>query len=194
MASRLRSALDLKHDYDARAKLESGIRAGVLVLIAPGESGHSILLTRRTDHVETHKGQIAFPGGVYEPADEEEEGLITTALRETEEEVGIPRAEIQVLGTLPELPTITGFSVTPVVGLLNKPFSELPLKVNDWEIAEAFWVPLSVLQDPQTYVQEMFPVGAMRYPIHVYNVGSHRVWGVTGAILKNLLDRLQMLG
>ena len=194
------SALSLEHEYEDRAFdfLKGELRAAaVLVLFGYSEKDTAfepyLLLTRRTESVETHKGQIAFPGGVSDPEDFEDQGATTTALRETEEEVGIPRSEIRVLGRLPRLPTVTGFDVTPFVGTLKRPVEQVALKPSEGEIAEVFWVPMSVLMHSDTYRREVLTVGGAggaEYPIHVYQVKEHRIWGVTAAIIKNLLDRL----
>jgi len=169
--------------------------AAVLVLFAGDFEDPSILLTRRTDSVESHKGQIALPGGMSDPGDPSDEA---TALRETHEEVGIAPSQVQLLGRLPQLPTFTGFEITPVVGAYSGNDSgqvpraqDIPITPSPDEIAETFWVPLSELLLPGSYQEEQFEVGQWRYPIHVFYVGGHRVWGATGAILKNFLDRWQ---
>lgn len=164
--------------------------ASVLVLFAGNPSDPSVLLTRRTEHVEKHKGQIALPGGVRDPEDPSE---VATALRETEEEVGLPRDRIRVLGNLPSFPTFTGFEVTPVIGLLD-PWEErietLPVTRSPEEIAEIFWARLSELNDPAIYRPELLNRGGIEVLTHSYQVGAHRIWGITGLIVKNLLDRL----
>ncbi|MBC7692062.1 MAG: CoA pyrophosphatase [Methylotenera sp.] len=152
-----------------------------------------LLLTKRTESVETHKGQYAFPGGSLDPEDHEEQGLITTALRETEEEVGIDRSRIRILGKLSDLWTVSGYVVTPVVGLLLEPIEDLVMKFSPHEIATAFWVPLSTLKSDETYRQESLtygPNGDQIYKNHVFQVDEHRVWGATAAMIRDLLDRL----
>lgn len=168
------------------------IPAAVLILIGYSRnnlsSNPSLLYIRRTESVETHKGQMAFPGGICEPTDEE--GPVSTALRETEEEVGITREEVQSLGHLPSLVTTTAFSISPVVGIMRKPLEEVTLKLDSTEIEEALWIPLQKLLDPGTYRKEEYRVGSSRFFTDVYQVNQHRIWGATGAITKNLLDRL----
>jgi 8-oxo-dGTP pyrophosphatase MutT (NUDIX family) len=196
LIERLKKALELPLAIRSDRPLPPGLAearpAAVLILFAGDPRDPAVLLTRRTDTVESHKGQIAFPGGVSDPEDFEQHGPITTALRETEEEVGIPRQKIEVIGTLPDLPTFTGFRITPVVGVSRERghVNELALLPNPDEIAEVFWAELSLLQAPGTYRRELLARGGLRYPIDVYDVHGHRVWGATGAILKNLLDRL----
>ncbi|MCM2323221.1 MAG: CoA pyrophosphatase [Oligoflexia bacterium] len=192
---RLIQALQLDVPYAERPPTPQGTRAAVLMLFAEHDGRQAILVTRRTDKVETHKGQMAFPGGHCE-ADELKtpEGFVTAALRETEEEVGIPRERVKVLGRLPGLWTPTGFWVVPIVGVLTVPLHEVTLHNSEHEIAEALWVPFAVLTDPEIYQREIRRIGAVSYPIHVYQVGVYRIWGATGAMIKNLLDRLAKLG
>ena len=195
---KLLSALALEIPYADRLPVEGGRKASVLFLF--GKSGGaspelSVLITRRTTTVGSHKGQMAFPGGVSE-VDElgAFEDVVKTALRETEEEVGIPPSLVEVMGTLPPMNTITGFQVVPVVGLLSSPIEHVNFSVNPDEIADLFWVPLRTLMSPETYRAEFKRVGDVSYPIHVYQVSEHRIWGATGSMIKNLLDRLQALG
>jgi 8-oxo-dGTP pyrophosphatase MutT (NUDIX family) len=196
---KLVSALSLEFPYPERVRLNGGRAAAVLILIGREREGRSFhglstLITRRTELVGTHKGQMAFPGGVSEPEElSGANGLVWTALRETDEEVGISPDLVEVLGQLPPLTTITGFEVTPVVGFLRKPIEQIELKLNEHEIAEALWVPLATLMEPTTYSTELKRVGQMDYPIHVYQVSGYRIWGATGSMIKNLLDRMQSL-
>lgn len=192
---RLEAALSLDL-IDPHRVIHAGRPAAVLILfgqstgLGKGQTDPLLLLTRRTESVETHKGQYAFPGGTLDAEDHEELGLVTTALRETEEEVGIARSQIDVIGKLPDFWTPTGFMVTPVVGVLSPSVSSIVLRPSPDEIAEAFWVPMSVLAHSETYKQESMEILGARHPIHVYQIDEHRVWGVTAAIIKNLLDRL----
>ncbi len=149
-----------------------------------------LLFTKRTETVETHKGQMAFPGGMSELQDHEDP--IVTALRETEEEVGLLRDQIQVLGKLPSLHTVTGFLIQPVVGVLKSYLMDTHLTPNPDEIAELLWAPLQTLCSPETYRQEVIQAGSFQVPIDVYQVAQHRIWGATGAMTKNLLDRLSI--
>lgn len=170
--------------------------AAVLILIGyqKPESGSSeplqpsLLFIRRTETVETHKGQMAFPGGLCSP--EDQGNPIQTALRETEEEVGIPEEQVQLMGKLPPLVTTTSFSIQPVVGILKSPLEEVPLKLNVAETEEAIWIPLQKLFHPDTYRKEYLSVGSFQHAIDVYQVNQHRIWGATGSMTKNLLDRL----
>lgn len=196
---KLIAALAQHRPYEERTLLEGGRDAAVLLLFAASNDSlldPEILITQRTDSVRSHKGQMAFPGGVSEPEEVAEgvRGQVRTAIRETHEEVGIPPSAVDVLGSLPRLTTISDYRVTPVVGLLRQPFEEFPFQLNREEIAQAFWVKLATLMTPGVYRAEHVRVGEIDYPIHVYQVGKHRIWGATGAMIKNLLDRLHTLG
>lgn len=194
---RLEIALTLDLPYPERPPKLSGTAASVLILFGyqTGDSPENprILVTRRTDQMVNHKGQMAFPGGSRDDDETERE----TALRETEEEVGIPREKIQIVGALPTLWTITDFWITPVVGVLTSQIEETPIRSNKAEIAETLWVPLSILKDPATYRKEWVERGPIRFPVHAYYVdsaqGQSRIWGATGAMIQNLLARLDLI-
>jgi 8-oxo-dGTP pyrophosphatase MutT (NUDIX family) len=194
-------ALDLPYTERMLSRESTLSRASVLALFARAKktdpenpTGISLLVTRRTESVESHKGQMAFPGGRCELDEMEGGHFEKTALRETEEEVGVVPERVRVLGALPPLVTISLYWVMPFVGVANVALEDLRLQLNPAEIAEAIWVPWSVLSDPAIYRKEMIQRGAIRFPTHVYQVGDHRIWGATGAMIKNLLDRLQSLG
>lgn len=119
--------------------------AAVLFPIVQRDDGQTVLLTQRTAHLKDHGGQISFPGGRVET---EDRTPVHTALRETEEEIGLAREHVEVLGFLPEYRTGTGFRVTPVVALVTPPFD---LALDPFEVAEAFEVPLAFLLDPANH-------------------------------------------
>ncbi len=188
----LGEALSLELPYPERPPRPGGKPAAVLALFGEHEGEPALLLTRRTETVDTHKGQMAFPGGKAEPHEiGMGDGAVRTALRETDEEVGIPASRIEVVGELPGLWTVTGFWVTPVVGFLRGPAHEVEIRVQAMEIAETLWIPLARLLAPGTYARELMKVGAVNYPIHVFQVDQYRIWGATGAMIKNLLDRIE---
>ena len=199
-AAKIRAGLALHHDYAERATFvdsidvdpEKGVPASVLILFAQGATGPELLVTRRTETVEKHKGQMAFPGGAADPEDGGDS--VSTALRETEEEVGLAPKDISVIGKLPPLWTVTGFTVTPVVAVLKRSVADVQFRMSAAEIAEIFWVPWDVLLDPRTYRCEKRDFRGKTYPIHVFQVDGHRIWGATGSMIKNLLDRLKSLG
>lgn len=192
---KLLSALQSDVPYPERVPVKQGIPAAVLMLFGKNSDGEiSLLVTKRTETVQTHKGHMAFPGGHSEPYEiEQPESAVLTALRETEEEVGVPRNRIKILGQLPGLWTITGFWITPVIGWLTSPIRDVEIALDSHEIAEVIWVPLSVLRDEQVYRKEFMRVGDINFPIHVFQVGEYRIWGATGVMIKNLLDRFESL-
>jgi 8-oxo-dGTP pyrophosphatase MutT (NUDIX family) len=194
----LKAALALNHDYAERALLKDFDflpgrvkTAATLALFASGENDEpALLMTERTEIVQTHKGQMAFPGGACDPG----EDAVTAALRETQEEVGVAPELVRVLGRLPDLGTVTGFQVTPVVALAALPASQIVLTSSPAEIASMFWIPFSTMIAPGTYRLEEREFRGKVYPIHVYQVGRYRIWGATASMIKNLLDRLGILG
>jgi len=158
--------------------------AAVLVPLVQREAGLNLLLTRRTDHLRDHAGQISFPGGRVEP---EDEGPVATALRETEEEIGLARRHIEVIGQLPVYATVTAFQVTPVVALVEPGFT---LRLDAFEVAEAFEVPLAFLMNPAHHRHHRFEfAGAERRFLSMPWQGAGReyfIWGATAAMLRNL--------
>jgi 8-oxo-dGTP pyrophosphatase MutT (NUDIX family) len=194
----LEKALNLDFPYlgrDDEARLNQldskSVAASVLILFGyqkDTQSHPSLLYIRRTELVESHKGQMAFPGGIEEPWEKGTPEL--TALRETQEEVGIFPHHIEVIGRLPTLVTLTGYKIEPFIGQLQTSVEETQLILNPVEIADTVWIPLQVLLDAQTYRTESIPVGTSHYVSHVYQFRSYRIWGATAAMTKNLLDRL----
>lgn len=160
--------------------------ASVLVPLVVHDNGMTVLLTRRTDHLRDHAGQISFPGGRVETHDDD---AIATALRETEEEVGLPRSHVDVIGALPVYTTVTGFVVTPVVALVRPGFE---LALDSFEVAEAFEVPLTFLMDPAHHQRHTFEfAGAQRRFLSMpWQPPGDRpryfIWGATAAMLRNL--------
>ena len=160
-------------------------RASVLVLLVQRAAGLTILFTERTAHLSSHAGQISFPGGRHELSDT---SPIETALRETEEEVGLERRHIDVLGTLPDYHTITGYCVTPVVGLVTPPFE---LRADPAEVAEIFEVPLAFLMDGMNHqcLSAVRPEGRRRFYAMPYE--RCYIWGATAGMLRNLFHFLR---
>jgi 8-oxo-dGTP pyrophosphatase MutT (NUDIX family) len=159
--------------------------AAVLVPLVRGATGLDVLFTLRTDDVPTHKGQVAFPGG---GAEEEDASFMDTALRETEEELGIPRGSVEVLGLGDDTLSISGQRVTPVVGWVPM----LPaLRPSTREIADVFYVPLDQLMRPGEFYEEDIdgPTGVSRR-VPFFNGGKHTIWGLTAWILKEVLTVL----
>ncbi|MDP2882409.1 MAG: CoA pyrophosphatase [Azonexus sp.] len=163
------------------------IPAAVLFPIVLRDGGQMVLLTQRTAHLRDHAGQISFPGGRVEA---EDLSPSHTALRETEEEIGLPRERIEILGFLPEYRTGTGFRVTPVVALVLPPFE---LQPDPFEVAEVFEVPLAFLLDPANHQQHSLHYrGALRnYFAMPY--GDYFIWGATAGMIRSLSERLGLL-
>ncbi len=167
--------------YEARDSLTA---AAVLVPIVERSEGPTVLLTKRTAHLHDHAGQISFPGGRVDPGDD---GPESTALRETEEEIGLARNHIRLIGQLDTYVTRTGFEISPVVGLVTPPFD---LTLDDFEVAEAFEVPLGFILDPASQQRQsrMFR-GAMRH-FYVFPYDDYYIWGATAGMLVNLTEVL----
>ena len=161
--------------------------AAVLFPIVLRDGGQTVLLTQRTAHLRDHAGQISFPGGRVEA---EDLSPSHTALRETEEEIGLPRERIEILGFLPEYRTGTGFRVTPVVALVQPPFE---LQPDPFEVAEVFEVPLSFLLDPANHQQHSLHYrGALRH-YFAMPYGDYFIWGATAGMIRSLSERLGLL-
>jgi 8-oxo-dGTP pyrophosphatase MutT (NUDIX family) len=156
------------------------VAAAVLVPVVAHAMGLSVLLTRRTDHLHHHAGQICFPGGRVESTDL---SAVMTALRETEEEIGLDADRVELLGELAEYRTGTGFSVTPVVGLVHPPFT---LELDEFEVAEAFEVPLSFLLDPANREWHEMKIEGRTRRYHAMPFGDYFIWGATAGILVGL--------
>jgi 8-oxo-dGTP pyrophosphatase MutT (NUDIX family) len=158
--------------------------AGVLVLLFEKNGELHVLLTRRTDKVENHKGQISFPGGIK---NEQDSNIIETALRETEEEIGLSRNDIKVFGLLNDLPTISGFCITPVVAfLLTVP----SFSINQAEVSDIFDVPLSFFLDTKNERSEQHKHSGKIIDVYFYYYGQYEIWGATAAILRSFLHDL----
>lgn len=181
---RERLARALERPAEAVVRHPGCAPAAVLVpLLLDGEVPE-LLFTVRTDDVETHKGQVSFPGGVCDDGDR---GPVDTALRETEEELGIPRRLVDVVGCLPDLKTPTGFCITPVVGLLS---ALPPLAPNPAEVAEVFRAPLGHFAGGRS--EERIVDGVARQ-VWFYDYGGTVIWGATAAMARMLLERVAPL-
>ena len=159
--------------------------AAVLVplIVHPGEL--TVLFTQRTIRLKSHSGQVSFPGGRAEPADASAE---FTALRETEEEIGLAPARIEVIGRLPDYRTRTGFRVTPVVGLVQPP---LELKPDPREVDEVFEVPLGFFLDAGNRQRRTREYQGQMVGYYVFEYGSRTIWGATAGMLVNLYKMLE---
>jgi 8-oxo-dGTP pyrophosphatase MutT (NUDIX family) len=156
--------------------------AAVLVPLFKKGDGCHLLFTKRSDQVKYHKGEISFPGGVV---DEEDLELINTALREAHEEIGLRKSDVEIIGILDDIVTITEFIVTPIVGLFPYPY---PFKVSEVEIAELIEVPLSSLLHKECFSEREIIRGGQKEVVYAYQYGDHIIWGATARILKQFLD------
>ncbi len=165
--------------------------ASVLIPLVVRPSQVSVLLTRRTSHLHDHAGQISFPGGRMDDVDAD---AVATALRESQEEIGLAPEVVDVIGTLPLYVTITGYRVTPVVALIERDFS---LTLDDFEVEEAFEVPLAFLMNPANHERRRIDVGggasrtfyAMPYA-DPQAEKRYYIWGATAAMLRNFYHLL----
>ncbi len=160
------------------------IPAAVLVGLIARDGDWDILLTRRTEHLRDHPGQISFPGGRLQSSTE---SPLAAALRETQEEVGIAPEFIDVLGFLPPHAVVTGFAVSPVVAILRPGFT---LNADPQEVAEIFRLPLNHLLDPANLVRTERIVRGVTVPVYACQFGPHNIWGATAQILKSLREAL----
>jgi 8-oxo-dGTP pyrophosphatase MutT (NUDIX family) len=159
--------------------------AAVLIPLIMYENELKILLTQRTAHLYDHPGQISFPGGRSDPQDS---SAIDTALREAEEEIGLPASRVEVLGSLPHYLTITGYQVTPVVSLVDAGHVYEP---DEFEVADIFEVPMEYLMNPHHHEQRMWqsPQGYRRFYAMPYE--NKFIWGATAGMLRNLYHFLK---
>jgi 8-oxo-dGTP pyrophosphatase MutT (NUDIX family) len=192
LADRLRLALA------ANAGVEPIAGDGLPDLLAPGEPLRDaavliaitdrpepgLLLTRRTETLRRHAGQVAFPGGRVDPEDAD---MVAAALREAEEEIGLPRAAVDVIGSVETYRTVTGFSITPVIGVVPP---DLPLVPHDVEVAALFEVPLAFLLDPARHVQKTVEWLGQERRFYEMIWKGERIWGATAAMIVNLGRRL----
>ncbi|MCF7803361.1 MAG: CoA pyrophosphatase [Candidatus Marinimicrobia bacterium] len=161
------------------------VRAAVLIPIVESEDNLEILLTVRTDEVEHHKGQVAFPGGAVEPQDAD---VRETALRETREEIALTPDQIEVIGRIDDLWTPTGFIVSPFIGYVPM----LPeLTMEPGEVSDYFTVPLDFFMHDANGYTKKYPRGDTEVDVWFYEYNSYKVWGVTAFIIRNLKSILE---
>ncbi len=173
------------HNLNGFCPEPDNCEAAVLVPLVKRENGLHVLFTRRTEHLTNHPGQISFPGGHTEEDDESPEHA---ALRETQEEVGLPDDYIHVIGRLNDYVTRTGFRITPVVALVDAPY---PTDPDDHEVAEVFEVPLSFLMDEANHQKcSRIFMGKQRH-FWAMPYGDYYIWGATAGMLKNFYNIVQ---
>lgn len=194
LAERLRAALLKGHesdmmlhrvDTDDPRLVEGMTLAPAAVLIAVTDRPEpGLILTQRTAHLRKHAGQIAFPGGRMDETDADE---IEAALREAEEEIGLPRDQVDIIGISDRYRTFTGFDIAPVLGVIPP---DLPLEPHAHEVADWFEMPLEYALDPENQVRCWIEFEGAQRPFYEIVWQDRRVWGVTAAILVNLRKRL----
>ncbi|MGB7319493.1 MAG: CoA pyrophosphatase [Planktotalea sp.] len=185
----LTKAREPSSDYDLNPdiSLPEGRKlraAAVLLPLIQRDGAWHVILTMRSSALKHHPGQIAFPGGKQ---DDNDADLVATALREAEEEIGLPKSNVEVVGDLGAHETVTGFTVTPIVGVLKGPFDIRP---ETGEVAEVFHVPLDFLAKPENFkVQSRRWRGKQR---HYYTIpyGPYYIWGATARMLRAFADTL----
>ena len=158
--------------------------AAVLVPLIRREPELTVLLTQRTEHLPSHPGQVAFPGGKI---DETDEDAVAAALRETEEETGLARRFVTTIGFLDSYQTRTGFRVLPVVAMVEPGFE---LQPEEGEVAAIFEVPLRFLMDPGNHQEHSREWQGTRRKFYAMPYGERYIWGATAGMLRNLYDRL----
>jgi len=159
-------------------------QSAVLVPLIKRPDGLSVLFTERASHLRNHAGQISFPGGRIEDDDADP---IAAALRETEEEIGLPRRYVRTIGYLPEHLVLTGYRIIPVVGLIEPGFT---LKLDPGEVAAAFEVPLSYLLNPEHHVSVDRVLGDVTIHAHDIPYGERLIWGATASIVMSFYRML----
>ncbi len=157
--------------------IDNLVPAAVLIPILYREETLSVLLTERSPDLKHHAGQVSFPGGRMDPGDSD---VRETALRETHEEVGIHPADVEIVGYLDPNPTVTGYAVTPVVGLIEL---RRELVIDPFEVKSAFEVPLPFLLDEANQESSEREFAGVTVPIAEFNYGEHRIWGATASML-----------
>jgi len=168
-------------DSDQTAK-----RAAVLVPFFEHEGEYRLLFTLRTSNLPTHKGDVSFPGGQHHADDV---SLLHTALRESEEEVGLKQADVHILGPLDDLRThASNYVITPYIGMIPYPYDFQP---STWEVAEIFSVPFVFLEDLSNLIDETWVHDGKTIPIQTYLYLGYKIWGATQRMIQNMLKILE---
>ena len=183
--SRTRIAESLRRTPPELSASSPGLRPAAVLLPIVERAEPYALFTRRTEDLPSHAGQICFPGGRYHADDE---SLIRTALREMEEEIGLPAHEVEIAGFLDFHETLnTGFAILPVVGYVRADFK---LMVNPREVAEVFEAPLGYILDPKNHAFKSVERDGVLREFYAIEYAGHTIWGATAAMIVNLSERL----
>lgn len=156
--------------------------AAVLIPIYSEEDQLKLILTKRTETLKHHKGEISCPGGRKEESDKD---LIETALRETEEEIGVRQNQVKILGRLDDLFTITRYIITPFIGSIH---GQIELKSCDAEVAEILHIPLRLFLREDKFAEKAFERNGVQYPLYYYYWENYEIWGATAYILNNFIE------
>ncbi len=160
------------------------IPAAVLVPVVNHPRGPALIFTQRTSHLYDHAGQISFPGGRVDETDADREA---TALREAEEEMGLHRSRVDIIGRLPDYDIMTGFRVTPIVGWVEPPYE---LQPDPFEVEKVFEVPLDFLLDPANHQEHSREVNGIIRHYYAMPYGEHYIWGATAGMVHMLYRAL----
>lgn len=173
------------HDLNPGMPRRDALRpAAVLVPLVDHAEELTVLLTQRTEHLTVHAGQISFPGGRIDP---EDAGAVDAALRETEEEVGVPRDRVEIVAQLDDYETRTGFRITPVVGLIRPPY---PVDPDPFEVADVFEVPLSFVLHKENHRRLSRVYEGVERHFYVLPYKDRYIWGATAGMLVHLSEIL----
>ena len=182
MLERIRHNLSAVPQYSSSPP-DLTVAAVLLPLLSKEEELH-VLLTKRTQTVKVHKGQISFPGGVQEPSDE---SLLATALRESQEEIGLGPHDVEILGALDPIRTVTtSFLVHTFVGFIPYPY---PFQPDGREVAEILLVPWHFLADDANWSKRSYHANNRSFEAYFVSYGDYRIWGATARILKNFFEK-----
>jgi 8-oxo-dGTP pyrophosphatase MutT (NUDIX family) len=173
-----RAAIEIEEDLHRRAC--------VIAPFVQTPHGWALLFCRRSEDLRTHSGQMSFPGGGWHKG----ESLVHAALRETEEEIGVPSSEIEVIGRLDDLLTISGYVVAPFVGIMR---SSLRYVLQQSEVTAVYEVPLDVLLEPRNPEVRSIEFQGRHYPSYFYHHDGPVIWGLTGRMVKSLLDEVRLV-
>lgn len=169
---------------DAVLEPVSGLTPAAVLVAVTDRTEPGVILTQRTETLRRHAGQVAFPGGRIDPG----EDAIAAALREAEEEIALPRHRVEVVAPADRYVTVTGFEVTPVIGVVPP---DLPLTPSAAEVADWFEVPLDFLLDPANHHQREVDWQGQRRRYYEILWNDRRIWGATAAMIVNLAQRLR---
>ncbi|WP_369433784.1 CoA pyrophosphatase [Psychromonas sp. MME1] len=176
---------DLHSSKKSIYKQQKGFKqAAVLIPFVNSATGINILFTERALHLRHHPGQISFPGGKHEASDN---SLLDTALRETEEEIGILQGQVDIFGRLPSLSTISGFTINPYLGFID---SDYQLSIDKQEVRSVFEVPLSYLLDSKNFHKQHLVANKQRHYTFCIRYQNRLIWGATAQILHNLQQQI----